>query len=76
MQSGLEERVTLTSSKIKGDRDRDRLEGDLAGEDGVRDVNVDPSNHTVEIVFDPTITDTNRMRTLVEEAGYSIDSSA
>jgi copper chaperone CopZ len=75
MESGLEEHLTLKSSRIKGDKDRDRLESDLSGIDGVRDVEVDPSANTVDIAFDPTIVNATRLQAAVEEAGYTLDAT-
>ncbi|HEX6508095.1 MAG TPA: heavy metal-associated domain-containing protein [Chloroflexota bacterium] len=74
MDSGLIERVRFTSSKIKGQGDVERLESELSGEDGVRQVNVDPENHTVTVDYDPTIIDENAVKLAVEDAGYRIDS--
>jgi copper chaperone CopZ len=75
MESGLEEHATFKSSRIKGDRDRDRLESDLSGIDGVRDVEVDPSAQTVDISYDPTIVNVTRLQAAVEEAGYTLDAT-
>jgi copper chaperone CopZ len=70
------ERAVFTSSKISGDGDVDRLEDNLSGREGVRDVNVNTSEHTVEVIFDPTVISEQALRGQVEELGYGIDSSS
>ena len=64
--------LTLSSSKISGDRDRDRLTSELSSIDGVRDVDVDTNNHAVDISYDPTIVNEPRLRAAVEQAGYKL----
>lgn len=76
MQSATDEQMTFTSSGIKGDKDRSRLEGDLAGIDGVRTVRVDPNEHTVQVVYDSATVDPNSIRVAVQNAGYTIDSQS
>jgi copper chaperone CopZ len=75
MQGGLTEHLTLRSSKITGDGDRDRLETELSSLDGVRDVEVSPDSNTVDIEFDPTIVNATRLHAAVEQAGYTPDSA-
>lgn len=75
MNEGIQERVTFKSSKISGGSDSDRLQGDLSSVDGVRGVNVNQEEHSVEVRYDPTIVDANAIRIAVEQAGYSIDDS-
>ena len=75
MESGLVEHLVLKSSKISGDGDRDRLETDLSGIDGVRDVEVDTNANSVDIAYDPTIVNATRLQAAVEEAGYALDST-
>lgn len=75
MEGGLTEKLSLTSSKISGDGDRDRLETALGVVDGVRDVEVNPDSHTVDVVYDPTIVNATRLQAAVEEAGYQVDQS-
>jgi len=74
MESGVIERVSVTSSRIRGDKDRDRLESTIGTIDGVRDVSIDPERHTVEVAFDPTVVDRNAIKAAVEDAGYKVDS--
>lgn len=64
--------LILSSSSISGDRDRERLGSDLGAIEGVRDVEVDPDRHTVDIAYDPTIVDELRLRAAVEDAGYRL----
>jgi copper chaperone CopZ len=73
MAQGLTERVIFTSSKITATGDVDRLEDGLSARDGVRDVNVDPGAHTVEVVFDPTVVNAPAIQSEVEDLGYKID---
>lgn len=68
--------IVFTSSKIGGSGDVDTLEDNLSAREGVRDVNVNPDNHTVEVVFDPRVIDAQALRGEVEELGYGIDSSS
>ena len=70
------QRATITSSKVTGDRDRDRLEGDLAGLNGVRSVNIQPDRHTIEVVYDPTEINVNKIQEQIEASGYPIDNLA
>ena len=54
MNDPLLERATFQSAAIKKDRDVETLETELTSLDGVRDVEVDPNGHTVEITYDPS----------------------
>lgn len=72
MQDGLVETARFVSAKI-GDGDRDTLETGLSGVEGVRDVEVNGGDHSVTVRYDPTIVDENRIRTVVEDLGYSTD---
>jgi copper chaperone CopZ len=74
MESGVIERVSVTSSRITSDKDSQRLESTIGGIDGIRDVTVDPEQHTVEVAFDPTTIDRNAIKRAVEDAGYRVDS--
>jgi copper chaperone CopZ len=74
MMQGLTKRITFKSSKINGDKDVDRLESGLSGLEGVRDVDVNITAHTVEAVFDPTVISTTALQTEVEQLGYKIES--
>ena len=74
MESGVIERVSVTSSRITSDKDSRRLESTIGGIDGIRDVSVDPEQHTVEVAFDPTVVDRNAIKAAVEDAGYKVDS--
>lgn len=74
MEDEMLEHVRVTSSKITGDGDRDTLESDLSGINGVRDVDVDPDSHIVEVTYDPTEVDLNQIRETIESDGYSIES--
>jgi copper chaperone CopZ len=74
MESGVIERVSVTSSRITSDKDSQRLESTIGGIDGIRDVSVDPEQHTVEVAFDPTTIDRNAIKRAVEDAGYRVDS--
>jgi copper chaperone CopZ len=67
------DRVVFTSSKIGGSGDVDTLEDNLSAREGVRDVNVNTDNHTVEVEFDPRVIDAQALRGEVEELGYGID---
>ena len=68
------ERLSFTSSKIKGRDDSDRLEDGLSGLEGVRDVEVKTNAHTVEVVYDPTVISASALQSEVEQLGYTIDS--
>lgn len=74
MMQGLTKQIIFKSSKINGDKDVDRLEGGLSGLEGVRDVDVDTTAHTVEAVFDPTVISGTALQSEVEELGYKIES--
>jgi copper chaperone CopZ len=74
MMQGLTKQVIFKSSKINGDNDVDRLEAGLSGIEGVRDVEVDTTAHTVEAVFDPTVISATALQTEVEQLGYKIES--
>jgi copper chaperone CopZ len=52
------------------------LQDRLAEVEGVRDVEVKPAAHTVEITFDPTVVSTTALQSEVEELGYSIDDTS
>ena len=73
MVQNLEDRMLIESSKIDSGRDVDRLEDRLAEVEGVRDVEVKPDAHTVEIIFDPTVVSATALQSEVESLGYSID---
>jgi copper chaperone CopZ len=73
MAQELEDRMLIESSKIGSRRDVDRLEDRLAEVEGVRDVEVKPDAHTVEISFDPTVISATALQHEVEALGYSID---
>ena len=75
MNEGVQERIMFTSSKISGGNDSDRVEGDLSAVEGVRGVSVNNDEHSVEVLYDPTIVDANAIRAAVEQAGYPIDNS-
>jgi copper chaperone CopZ len=70
------EHVVITSSKITGGGDRDRLETDLGSIPGVRDVNVDTDAHTVEVVFDPREVSVSNIKATLDQDGYSIDNES
>lgn len=76
MTEYLAERVIFTSSKVDSGHDVERLEDELSELEGVRDVNVDPERHTVEIVFDPAVIGATALQSKVEELGYAIDSES
>jgi copper chaperone CopZ len=67
------ETLRMTSSKISGDGDRERLEGDLGGMEGVRTVKVDPDNHSLEVTYDSVIVDANQIRSAVTNGGFLLD---
>jgi len=71
MNIGPVDSYTLKSDKISGDGDRDRLETALSSLEGVRDVEVDPSGHTVTVSYDPTILDPSKLQAEIENAGYA-----
>jgi copper chaperone CopZ len=73
MAEDFSDRIIFTSSKIDSRRDVVRLEDELSGLEGVRDVTVDPERHTVEIIFDPTVISSTALHGQVEELGYAID---
>ena len=73
MVQNVQERVLIQSSKISSSRDVDRLEGRLADVEGVRDVQVKPQAHTVEITYDPTVVSMTALQAEVERLGYAID---
>lgn len=72
----LSQHLILSSDRISGDKDRQRLESDLGAIEGVRNVTVDTDRHTVDIEYDPTIVDEVRLRVVVEEAGYRFSDQA
>jgi len=76
MAQELSERISFTSSQVTGGGDVNKLEDNLSPVEGVRDVNVDANAHTVEIIFDPTVTSATKLRAEVEDLGYKIDSDA
>lgn len=76
MEDGILEQLTVHSKDISGDGDRNRLEGALSGIDGVRDVEVDPAQHSLQVTYDSTIVDAGAIRGAVEGAGYSLGSSS
>jgi copper chaperone CopZ len=76
MDGGLVEQITLHSMMISGDGDRDRLETTISGIEGVRDVEVDPGEHTIQITYDPTVVNAARLQAAVEQPGLTLDSSA
>jgi copper chaperone CopZ len=73
MVQDLNERMLIESSKIGSGRDVDRLQDRLAEVEGVRDVEVKPDAHTVEIIFDPTVISAIALQSEVEALDYSID---
>jgi copper chaperone CopZ len=73
MNSGTTEQLTFNSAKISGDGDADRLETQLSGVEGVRDVEVNTDDHSVAVSYDPTIVNAARLQALVESAGYPLD---
>lgn len=74
MEGETVEHVTLTSGKISGGRDRERLETDIGSIQGVRMVTVDPDAHTVHVEFDPREVSYTNIKATVEGAGYHVDS--
>jgi copper chaperone CopZ len=76
MESAVVQRMQITSNGIKGEKDRDRLESEIGSIEGVRGVDVDPSNHTVEVTFDSTLVDMYGIRRAFEDAGYKIESAS
>jgi copper chaperone CopZ len=76
MTSEFTARITFTSPRIHGSDDVDRLEDELSDPEGVRDVDVDTTAHTVTIAFDPTVISATGLQGKVEELGYKIDSKS
>jgi copper chaperone CopZ len=76
MNTGPLDSYTLTSDKITGDGDRDKLETALSSLEGVRDVEVDPSGHSVTVSYDPTILDPTKVQAEIENAGYAASKDA
>lgn len=60
------------SSDISDDGDADRLETDLSGLDGVRDVSVDPHNHCVDVTYNQDVVDDNDIKQMLERSGYHV----
>lgn len=74
MDGGLVEQLTLRSSSISGGGDRDRLEAEIGGISGVRDIEVKTGEHAVQITYDPTIVNATSLQAAVERAGFKLDS--
>lgn len=64
------EHVWVMSPDINGDGDRVKLETDLGALDGVNAVRVDPSAHSVEVVYDPRVVSLPLIRERIESDGY------
>ncbi|MGH2448716.1 MAG: heavy-metal-associated domain-containing protein [Chloroflexota bacterium] len=64
------EHVRLTSPDISDDGDRGKLEALLSPLAGVRDVQVTPPDHAVEVTFDPRVINTDRFAEVMQENGY------
>jgi copper chaperone CopZ len=74
MEGETVERVTVSSSDISSGGDAERLEGDLGGMVGIRDVQADPNAHSVEVTFDPREISFNQIKQAMETGGFKIDS--
>ena len=72
MDTGPLETVHFQSSDISGDGDVDRVETTLSGINGVRDVEVDPNGHTVEVRYDPTEVNKAKLEEALIAEGYSV----
>jgi len=73
MEFGITERMHFTSPNIRKPQDAGRIQEELAGVEGIRDVEVDPDSHEVTISFDPTVTSELKIRGILESHGVQLD---
>jgi copper chaperone CopZ len=76
METATMEEAAFHSSKITGDGDISRLETELSTVDGVRNVDVDTSSHTVMVRYDAAIIDRNQIAAQMDVLGYHLDEHA
>lgn len=76
MESEMIERARLVSRQISGDGDTGQLETDLGAIHGVRDVEVDPSTHSVTVTYDPNVVDLNGILEVMQDNGYPVDTNS
>ncbi|MBO6170437.1 MAG: cation transporter [Bacteroidales bacterium] len=50
-----------------------KVQENIAFEKGVKDLSVDLDKHTITVVFNPSKTDTIKLRTAINKLGYSAD---
>ena len=62
--------IELTAPDISCEKCKANIEGDLAGDPGIRQVTVDVATSRVRIIYDPEHTSPDRLRARLSEIGY------
>ena len=62
--------IELTAPDISCDKCKANIEGDLAGEPGIKQVTVDVVTRRVRIAYDQAQTSTSQLRAKLAEIGY------
>ena len=65
--------IELTALDISCAKCKDNIEGDLAGDPGIQQVNVDVDARRVRIGYDPQHTTPAQLRARLAEIGYPAD---
>jgi copper chaperone CopZ len=75
MDNQMIERVTLDVPDV-AEGDRDKIMDALSGINGVRDVEVVPDAHEVEIAYDPREVNMPKLQEALSDSGYNFDLGA
>lgn len=70
------EHVRLNSDRISGAGDVDRVQTLLSDIPGVRDVQVNPDDHTVEVGFDPRELSVTSLTQALNDGGYRVSAES